>query len=197
MVVVIVIIGLLVAALIPKVRNAEMRTRNTKRKADIQVLTNWLHTYYMSYTTFPANLGFLVQNNILTSIPHDPTKKDPCRLPENWSHGWFWPHGLRWGQWQGSGFYSWNTGDNWWGNIWYNGYIYWYNNLLSPKSARVGARMENDRSNNSYPTVWCICCWVSNGNRGWTIATGSINALKDGIAAGLTAKGGVYYTVIQ
>ena len=57
MLIVIVIIGILAAALIPRLTGIQARARDTGRKADMNQIASALQTYQLDYTTFPAANG--------------------------------------------------------------------------------------------------------------------------------------------
>jgi len=88
MLIVIVIIGILAAALVPRLQAVQGRARDTKRKTDLAQIQNALHIYKTDNNTYPPPSGVLgnsyVYSNatqpwisqlsgIMTSIPVDPT----------------------------------------------------------------------------------------------------------------------------
>lgn len=97
MLIVIVIIGILAAALVPRLQDVQARARDTKRKADIKVIANWLEIYFIDNNSFPG-AGTSNYNNVLsvnsvqsqpritgltnylTSLPVDPRN--------NWASPW-------------------------------------------------------------------------------------------------------------
>lgn len=89
MLIVIVIIGILAAALVPRLQSVQSRARDTERKADLNQILNGLHIYKLdngSYPTPPGGLWYFYVysyqlttgsrisqlSGILTSVPRDP-----------------------------------------------------------------------------------------------------------------------------
>lgn len=83
MLIVIVIIGILAAALVPRLQDVQGRARDTKRKADIQQIHNALIIQYLDTGKYPTGqlasydysyqTGWLsVLTGIMSSIPVDP-----------------------------------------------------------------------------------------------------------------------------
>lgn len=78
MLIVIVIIGILAAALIPRLASARGRANDTARKADLQQVASALVAYQIDHGTFPTTGGGLtgITNALttagLSSVPHDP-----------------------------------------------------------------------------------------------------------------------------
>ncbi len=78
MLIVIVIIGILAAALVPRLISVQGRARDTKRKADFSQIGTALAIYKTDYSTFPATSGsaFTVLapllSGYLTTTPNDP-----------------------------------------------------------------------------------------------------------------------------
>lgn len=78
MLIVIVIIGILAAALIPRLLSVQGRARDTKRKADLQQIGSALAIYKIDNATFPTTSGstFVVLapllSGYLTATPTDP-----------------------------------------------------------------------------------------------------------------------------
>lgn len=78
MLIVIVIIGILAAALVPRLISVQGRARDTKRKADLSQLGSALAIYKTDNSTFPATSGSVhtvlstLLSGYLTSTPLDP-----------------------------------------------------------------------------------------------------------------------------
>lgn len=88
MLIVIVIIGILAAALVPRLASVQARARDSKRKTDMRTLYNALEIYYLDNNEYPsdrnpADVGqyqhsydpqpwMPALSGILTSIPVDP-----------------------------------------------------------------------------------------------------------------------------
>lgn len=79
MLIVIVIIGILAAALVPRLVSVQGRARDTKRKADLSQIGSALAIYKTDNATFPAasgNVSLVLANQYLsgylTSTPTDP-----------------------------------------------------------------------------------------------------------------------------
>lgn len=60
MLIVIVIIGILAAALVPRLVDVQGRARNVQRKTDISTLRNGISIYYSDYGDYPRSLTHLV-----------------------------------------------------------------------------------------------------------------------------------------
>ena len=54
MLIVIVIIGILAAALIPRLREVQGRARDTKRKVDLRTIANTLEIYMLDNASYPS-----------------------------------------------------------------------------------------------------------------------------------------------
>ena len=78
MLIVIVIIGILAAALIPRFIGAQAKTRNTARKADLSQINIAITAYQWDNGAYPATLQDLVTNNYVKSLPRDPNGKVAC-----------------------------------------------------------------------------------------------------------------------
>ena len=83
--IVIVIIGLLSRALIPRLTSARARTNDVARKADLRQIATALTMYQMDYGNFPNSVSFNEEASALlplltkvgmAKIPLDPAKKD-------------------------------------------------------------------------------------------------------------------------
>lgn len=78
MLIVIVIIGILAAALIPRLTSARGRANDTARKADLQQVAAALVAYQIDHGSFPSTAGALsgINNELiaagLSSVPTDP-----------------------------------------------------------------------------------------------------------------------------
>lgn len=87
MLIVIVIIGILAAALVPRLVSVQGRARDTKRKADLSQIGSALAIYKTDNATFPAasgNVALVIANQYLsgylTSTPTDPVSS--AGIPE-------------------------------------------------------------------------------------------------------------------
>lgn len=78
MLIVIVIIGILAAALIPRLLSVQGRARDTKRKADLQQIGSALAIYKIDNSSFPAGSGSVFAilvpliSGYVTATPNDP-----------------------------------------------------------------------------------------------------------------------------
>lgn len=78
MLIVIVIIGILAAALIPRLLSVQGRARDTKRKADLQQIGSALAIYKIDNSSFPAGSGSVFTvlvpliSGYVTATPSDP-----------------------------------------------------------------------------------------------------------------------------
>ena len=111
MLIVIVIIGILSAALIPRVQSMQWKARDAKRKTDLATLYNTIKIYYTDNNVYPqasnghiwvCNYGFncyafswhegwpriAALSWLLTSLPLDPINKAPNQV--SWP-GYAWP----------------------------------------------------------------------------------------------------------
>ena len=78
MLIVIVIIGILAAALIPRLLSVQSRARDTKRKADLSQIGSALGIYRADNSIFPVNSGstskiIVVLTGYMSVVPTDPT----------------------------------------------------------------------------------------------------------------------------
>ncbi len=205
MLIVIVIIGILAAALVPRLTDIQSRARNVKRKADITTLTNGIRIYYTDHADYPRSLAFLQTGNIMTTIPSDPqvSARHPCAF---WT-GWRGTDPLLAGGYTSSWFYDvesvYGTGAHrYYYSMAFHGYMYascaTYGNC---DYAWVGAQMENDGSINSYGGVegtWAYhaCFWSNNYYEWWQWwAYGKYNAylnIQNELAQGLDSSGKLF-----
>lgn len=79
-IVVVVIIGILVASLLPKIQSLQWRTRDTKRKTDIYTISNALETYYLDKGKYPHSFSW-----IYISSNNNPTERIPDLLESHLS----------------------------------------------------------------------------------------------------------------
>lgn len=56
MMIVIVLLGIIAAALVPRLGSIQVRARNVQRKADIRTLGNGIMIYYGNHGDFPLRL---------------------------------------------------------------------------------------------------------------------------------------------
>lgn len=77
MLIVIVIIGILAAALLPRLTWAQAKARNTARKADLNQLTTALNAYQVDYGKFPSWLEEL-KGAYIKDVPQDAWGKKWC-----------------------------------------------------------------------------------------------------------------------
>jgi len=56
MLIVIVIIGILAAALVPRLQSIQSRARNTQRKTGVSQIANGVRIYQMDNSSFPSHL---------------------------------------------------------------------------------------------------------------------------------------------
>lgn len=96
MLVVIIIIGILAVALIPRLTAIQGRARDVARKGDLQQLAVWLASYQLSNTTYPSGSGAISQSLpwlsplYLRSLPRDPYGSTITTT--NWSQGAVWEY---------------------------------------------------------------------------------------------------------
>lgn len=84
MLIVIVIIGILASALIPRLNDVQGRARDTRRKADLSSMVNALEIYFADYGSYPLQADNTYRasyqsqpwiaelSGIMTSLPVDP-----------------------------------------------------------------------------------------------------------------------------
>jgi len=80
MLIVIVIIGILAAALVPRLQSVQSRARDAKRKADLNQLNTAMQIKYGDRNSLPASVGrittgthaYLELTGYMTSVPLDP-----------------------------------------------------------------------------------------------------------------------------
>jgi len=89
MLIVIVIIGILVAALVPRFAGSQSQARDTARQSNLSQISTALALYANDYGTFPNSVGWCVSawselSMYLTTIPRDPQANrvtPPCSQP--------------------------------------------------------------------------------------------------------------------
>lgn len=75
--IVIVIIGILIALVLPNLINGPIRARDVRRKEDLNSISSGLEQYYNDNQSYPAALTALTAGDYLKTIPQDPkTKSD-------------------------------------------------------------------------------------------------------------------------
>jgi prepilin-type N-terminal cleavage/methylation domain-containing protein len=95
MLVVIIIIGILAVALIPRLTAVQSRARDVARKWDIQQLVVWLASYEINTNTYPSWSGSVSQALgmlsplYLRSLPTDPSRSISTT---NWSQSALWEY---------------------------------------------------------------------------------------------------------
>jgi type II secretion system protein G len=78
MLIVIVIIGILAAALIPRLSNARGRANDTARKADLRQVSTVINAYQIDKGYYPTNVGALTgMSAALTGAGINAVPKDP------------------------------------------------------------------------------------------------------------------------
>ena len=109
MLIVIVIIGILAAALVPRLLALQVRARNTQRTVAVKQISDMVKVHYLDHGNFPLNLPILLNSGYATSLPLDPLvpNNDPCGLV---SHGWV-LNG------SSTGWYAWDS-------VQHNGWLY-------------------------------------------------------------------------
>lgn len=85
MLIVIVIIGILVTALLPRLTWAQAKARNTARKIDLNQLTTALNAYQVDYGKFPPSLDDL-KGTYIKDVPQDAGSKKWCSSAPEWSY---------------------------------------------------------------------------------------------------------------
>lgn len=83
MLIVVVVIGVLITALVPKLQNSLARTRNSKRTMDMRALYNSMKIYITDRWDFPSTANKLIWT-YLTSLPADPSWRSACKKPYAW-----------------------------------------------------------------------------------------------------------------
>ncbi len=73
--IVIVIIGILIALVLPNLINGPIRARDVRRKEDLNSISSGLEQYYNDNQSYPAALADLTAGNYLKTIPQDPKSK--------------------------------------------------------------------------------------------------------------------------
>lgn len=73
--IVIVIIGILIALVLPNLINGPIRARDVRRKEDLNSISSGLEQYYNDNQSYPATLASLTTGNYLKTIPQDPKTK--------------------------------------------------------------------------------------------------------------------------
>ena len=104
MVIVVVIIGLLVAALIPRVKSVQARANDTRRKADLSKIASALWVFYADnrsynalsgmYSTLELEAALTTSGRYLTLMPKDTWKTTSNHVV--YDEGWN-PHEMTWG----------------------------------------------------------------------------------------------------
>lgn len=70
--IVIVIIGILIALVLPNLINGPIRARDVRRKQDLNAISSGLEQYYNDNQAYPDTLATLTTGNYLKTIPNDP-----------------------------------------------------------------------------------------------------------------------------
>lgn len=70
--VVIVIIGILVALLLPNLFSAQQRARDAERKNDLKTVQQQLEAYYSDNNFYPEGMGELETDGYIDELPEDP-----------------------------------------------------------------------------------------------------------------------------
>ena len=100
MLIVIVIIGILAAALIPRLTGAQWQARDTARLADLNQIGSALAIYSADNGGYPAGngsvttvLSWLVDDGYIKSLPKDPQNTNRttiCGAPDATTYNWSW-----------------------------------------------------------------------------------------------------------
>lgn len=80
--IVIVIIGILTVALLPRITWAQAKARNVARKADLNQVATALAAYNGDNGSYPDALTALETDSYLKSLPKDPGNKKACSSTE-------------------------------------------------------------------------------------------------------------------
>lgn len=113
MLIVIVIIGILAAALIPKLWNARGRANDTARKATLSQVAASLVAYQIDKWSFPHGCGPLSLQTWLITAWLDNIPKDPAWATVVWDWIWAWATtGIDWQYWYCS--IHKNSQPDWW-----------------------------------------------------------------------------------
>ena len=78
----IVIIGILTVALLPRITGAQAKARNVARKADLNQVATALAAYNGDNGQYPETLTDLETDSYLKSLPKDPGNKNACSSTE-------------------------------------------------------------------------------------------------------------------
>jgi type II secretion system protein G len=86
MLIVVVIIGILAAALIPRLQSVQERARDTKRKADLQQIGSAFAIFKNDNGSYSGvNLAAAIQPAYLSSVPTDPSNPASSTLSGFWT----------------------------------------------------------------------------------------------------------------
>ena len=72
MLVVIVIIGIVATAVVPRIIGSQDAARNVQRRKDFRDLTSSLEIFYSDVSDYPYRIQELVDKSYLTTLPRDP-----------------------------------------------------------------------------------------------------------------------------
>lgn len=70
--IVIVIIGILIALVLPNLINGPIRARDVRRKEDLNAISSGLEQYYNDNQAYPAAMADLTAGSYLKEVPKDP-----------------------------------------------------------------------------------------------------------------------------
>ena len=156
--IVIVIIGILAAALVPRLQSVQARWRNTARLTALKDISSALILFYGSNGKHAVKLADL-ESGYLNAIPNDPSmaSNEPCRTPY---------FNNRWSRRRTTGWYYYFNSETWNGYFAYHGYLFGHSRTTSQMF--VAARMEDDGSVNSHggDGAYNVC------NRWWPVEAG-------------------------
>lgn len=102
MLIVVVIIGILAAALIPKLTGAEAKARDAARKANLNQINTALRQFFNDYWAYPGtgnttlsidNVSWDIAPKYITSLPTDPQAQRTVAAIYNWSAVGSWTSG--------------------------------------------------------------------------------------------------------
>lgn len=191
MLIVIVIIGILAAAVIPRLTQMQARARNTARKASMSQIITAIYAYAVNNGMYPWTLWTLVSWGYMTTVPADPqvSTNNPCGSHPNAAfydnRNWFF-----------TGYASCvadNTASS--NCIGYKWFIYTHGWALS-HGATLVAYMENDGSNNAQGYQW-VCAWVDYSNWWGVWWLSNLQAIKAATLLPLSTKGSWYHQRIE
>ena len=116
MLIVVIIIGILMAALLPRLKGAQERARDTARKANLSQISTALEMYFNDYGEYPAGVNCTKDLNsalvpkYMNAIPSDPQQGRKTYYAADLSkYCWSWSYAYR--------VLTKNGAENWWAAV--------------------------------------------------------------------------------